>query len=277
LLDAGINVICEKNMAGTIFQGRQMVQAAIDHPELCTAMGTQRRFSPAYWTAKKYLQGSENQIGKLNFIRWTDAFNWGLYRDGWRQFLPDLYAEDQMIHWFDLIRNISGLDIVQVKSDCFIPIGSAFQGSSSIIANLALAHPEDYNHRHNWVWAQFYGDWQRKGSPVSLAEFSGEKGRFIIDGHWGVKCEIYTDAAGKKWEEDGMLPDQNVENLGTEYVEQCIILEMMKRGIDSKGKIQPVNNFKDVYKSFSAVMGAIESSRSGKAVWVPDFWKDLNL
>lgn len=74
-----------------------------------------------------------------------------------------------------------------------------------------------------------------------------------------------------------MLPDQNVENLGTEYVEQCIILEMMKRGIDSKGKVQPVNNFKDVFKSFSAVMGAIESSRTGKAVWVPDFWKDLNL
>jgi predicted dehydrogenase len=57
LLDIGINVICEKNLASTIYQGRQMLQAALDHPELTTAVGTQRRYSVPHWTAKKYLNG----------------------------------------------------------------------------------------------------------------------------------------------------------------------------------------------------------------------------
>ena len=37
------------------------------------------------------------------------------------------------------------------------------------------------------------------------------------------------------------------------------------------------NNFKDVFKSFAAVMGAIESSRQGKAVYIPQYWKGLKI
>ena len=166
VMDFGINVICEKNMASTIYQGRQMVQLAIDHPELTTAMGTQKRFSPTYWTTKKFLQ-EENQIGNLHMIRWCDAFSWGKYRAGWREFLPELFAEDQMIHWFDLMRNITQMDIVQVNANSYLPNWSTWQGASSIIAHLALAKKEDYNHRNNWVWAQFYGDWQRGGKSDS--------------------------------------------------------------------------------------------------------------
>ncbi len=73
-MERGINVICEKNMASTIYQGRQMLQLALDHPELSTGMGFQRRYSYQNWTAKKYLQGPDNQIGKLSFIEWDDAF-----------------------------------------------------------------------------------------------------------------------------------------------------------------------------------------------------------
>lgn len=277
LLDMGINVICEKNLASTIYQGRQMLQAALDHPELTTAVGTQRRYSVPHWTAKKYLNGPDNQIGTLNFIQWTDAFNWGLYREGWRQYLTELFAEDQMIHWFDLIRYITEMDIVQIYADCFIAKGIDWQGSNAVIANLALAKPKDYYHRHNWVWCRFYGDWQRRGPTdinTDLKEFSGTKGRMTIRGPW-CELNLYTDSGGTKWEEDGVIPDNNILNLGTQYDGQVMILEQMKRGIDSKGKIQPDNNIRDVFKSFAAVMGAIESSRTGRAVFVPDYWKGM--
>jgi predicted dehydrogenase len=264
-------------MASTIYQGRQMVQLALNHPELATAVGVQRRYSPTFWAAKKYLNGPDNQIGKISFIRWADAFNWGLYREGWRQWLPELFAEDQMVHWWDLIRNITQMDIVQVKADNFIHNWCDWQGSSSVIANFALAKPDDYNHRHNWTWVQFYGDWQRRGPADSTMEFLGEKGRFRIDNRWGLELNLYEDKAGMKWEEDGYMPQSDIENLGTNFDGQRIILEQVKRCIDSKGKKQPNNNFLDVFKSFAAVMGAIESSRTGKTVWVPDFWKDLPI
>ncbi len=276
-MERGINVICEKNMASTIYQGRQMLQLALDHPELSTGMGFQRRYSIQNWTAKKYMQGPDNQIGKLSLIEWFDAFNWGLYREGWRQWLQDLYAEDQMVHWFDLMRFITGMDIVQVKCDSFIQNWSDWQGAPTILVNLALAKPDDYNHRHNWTWARFYGDWQRRGPKLETQEFLGEKGRFKISSAWGLELMLYTDGLGNKWEEDGYLPQQDIENMGTKFDGQCIILEQMKRSIESGGKKQPQTNFRDTFKSFAATVGAIESSRTGQTIWVPDYWKNMGI
>ncbi|MHA1821972.1 MAG: Gfo/Idh/MocA family protein [Promethearchaeota archaeon] len=278
-MDAGVNVICEKNLASTIYQGRQMLQLAIDHPELATAVGTQRRYSTTMWTLKQYLKNPNKSIGELNFIQWNDAFNWGLYRQGWRRWLQELYAEDQMIHWFDLLRYTTSMDIVQVYADSFIPKGINWQGSSTVIANLALAKPEDYYDRHKWVWVRFYGDWQRRGprdAHTEVREFSGTKGRLIVNGPW-LETWIYTNEEGTKWEEDGVMPDGNILGLGGKYEGQEMILEQMKIAIDSNGEKQPDNNFKDVFKSFAAVMGAIESSRTGRAIFVPDYWKHFNI
>ncbi len=282
-MDAGINVICEKNMASTIYQGKQMLQLALDNPELSTAMGTQRRYATKHWTAKKYLE-EDSEIGDLNFIQWNDAFNWGLYREDWRQWLQELFAEDQMIHWFDLLRWITGLNIVQVRADTFIPRGIDWQGSSTVMANIALAHPDDYQHRHNWVWCRFYGDWRRLGPRdvmTDLKEFCGNKGKFRIHNTWGLRTWLYENEKGDSWEEDGYMPRHDIaglsEEIGGKYTGQMIILEQMKRSIESKGKNQPDNNFRDVFKSFAAVMGAIQSSRNGKAIFVPDYWKHMDI
>ncbi|MHA1732534.1 MAG: Gfo/Idh/MocA family protein [Promethearchaeota archaeon] len=277
-MDAGINVICEKNMASTIYQGRQMVQLALEHPELSTALGFQRRYTVPMWTGRKFFaETADEMVGMLNFIRWYEAFNWGLYREGWRQWLPDLYIEDQAPHWLDLLRYLTGLEIVQARCDMFIPRGSDWQGSGTVIANLALAHPDDYNHRHNWVWCQFYGDWQRRGPRLDEREFSFERGRAKIGGPWGVELLLYTNADGTKWEEDGILPDSDIEKMGVKYQEQAMILEMTKRCIDSGGKQQPGTNFLDTFKSFAATRACVESSRTGKAVFVPKYWEDLPI
>ncbi|GAB4323700.1 MAG: hypothetical protein Kow0069_28900 [Promethearchaeota archaeon] len=276
----GINVICEKNMASTIYQGRQMVQLALDHPELVTAVGFQRRYITSFWTARKFFQTeAQATLGRLNFVRWYEALNWGLYREGWRQWLQELYVEDQAPHWFDMLRYLTGMDVVQVRCDAFIPRGSDWQGSSTILANLALAHPDDYNHRHEWVWCQFYGDWQRRGESLDVREFSFERGRAFVGGPWGVELHVYTNEDGSKWEEDGYLPDHDVEGLGVghKYQAQAIILEMVKRGIDSGGKQQPGTNFVDAFKSFAVTMACIESSRTGKAVFVPKYWADMDI
>jgi len=279
-LEKGVNVICEKNMASTIYQGRQMVQAALDHPNLGTALGVQRRYTSQTWTLKNYLQDPDKEIGDLAVIQWNDAFNWGLYREGWRRFLPELFAEDQMIHWFDLLRYITGLDIVQVYMDSFIRNGINWNGSSTVFANIALAKPENYKNRHKWVWCRLYGDWQRKGprdDHTETREFDGTKGKIVLqDGKW-MTTFIYTNEEGTKWEEDGIMPQDDILNLGTALDTQNIILEQMKRCIDSNGEKQPDNNFCDTFKSFAAVMAAIDSSRSGQAKYVPAYWDGFNI
>ncbi|NMC07163.1 MAG: Gfo/Idh/MocA family oxidoreductase [Candidatus Lokiarchaeota archaeon] len=281
-MDLGINVICEKNMASTIYQGRQMVQCALDHPELATAIGHQYRFFWHNWLAKCYLR-EHNELGDLAMVRWAGAGNWGEKRKGWRRFLPEVYLEDMMPHYFDLLRYITGLDVVQVKCDTFIPRFSPWQGSSTAFANLALAHPDDYNHRHNWVWAQVYGDWQSRGPGTpdkSYQRFLFAKGEFKLGGSW-LEIMKYKNEQGTEFEEEGFLTadagGDGVEHMGTPYDGQGIILEQVNRCIDSRGKNQALNKFADIFKSFSVSMAAIESSRTGNTIWVPDYWKDMNI
>jgi predicted dehydrogenase len=274
-MELGINVICEKNMASTIYQGRQMVQAAIDHPELSTAIGTQYRYFTKFWTAHKFFTTpAENPIGDISYIRWESAGNWGEKRRGWRRWLPEVYLEDMCTHWFDLLRYITGMDVVQVKCDSFIPKYSNWKGSSTTFVNLALANKKDYDNRHNWVWAQLYGDWQARGKNEGHGfHVYCEKGQAKITDSWGLELQLYKDADGHNIEEDGYMPQANIENLGTDFTDQAIILEMTKRCIQSKGKNQPGTNFKEAFKSFAISMAAIDSSRTGQSIWVPDYWK----
>lgn len=282
-MDLGINVICEKNMASTIYQGRQMVQCALDHPELVTAIGHQYRFFMHNWVLKAFYQ-EHNDLGELAFIRWASSGNWGEKRKGWRRFLPEVYLEDMAPHHFDLLRYFTGLDVVQVKADTFIPRYSPWQGSSTAFANLALAHPDDYNHRHNWIWVQYYGDWQARGpqheSRNHLDLYFGKGHVKAGKGSW-LEIDRYLDENGNKTEEDGFLAsdagNDGVEHMGTPWDSQMIIMEQVKRGIASGGKQKPLNRFEDIFKSFSVSMAAIESSRTGEAVWVPDYWQDLPI
>ncbi|MHA1792548.1 MAG: Gfo/Idh/MocA family protein [Promethearchaeota archaeon] len=276
-MDHGINVICEKNMASSIYQGRQMVQLALDNPELTTAIGHQYRYFTHNWLLKAFIQ-EHNDLGDLSFIRIASAGNWGEHRRGWRRWLQEIYAEDMMPHHVDLLRYVTGMDIVQVKADTFIPRFSEWQGSSTVIANFALAHPDDYNHRHNWVWCHYYGDWQARGKKPNYVNFYFDKGQVSDEGGW-LKIDRYTDKEGSKWEEDAFLATDagDIEHMGTNYESQGIILEQVSRSIDSGGKNQPLNNFVDIFKSFAVSMAVIESSRTGKSVWVPDYWKDLGI
>jgi predicted dehydrogenase len=275
IMDLDINVICEKNMASSIYQGRQMVQAALDKPQLCTAIGTQYRYFSHNWTLHQFFKQKDNPIGELAYIRWTGAGNWGEKRSGWRRWIQEIYLEDMCTHYFDLLRYITGMDVVQVKADTFIPKYSAWQGSSTAFVNLALAHKDDYHHRHNWVWVQLYGDWQRRGPGEGSEEFFCAKGQ-AKRGNFGVELKIYQDDDGHKWEEDGYLPSDagNVEDCGN-YTGQGVILEMMKRGIESKGKKQPGTHFAEAFKSFAVSQAAIESSRTGQTIFVPDYWKNF--
>lgn len=279
-MQLGINVICEKNMASTIHQGKQMVQMAIDHPELSTAISTQYRYTQKIWTAKKFYTSPEKEelVGNIGMIKWEDYGYRGESRWGWRRFLENIYLEDMSVHWFDCLRYITGLECVHVKADAFMPRYSTWHGSSTVFASLAFAEPQYYNDRHNWIWVDFAGDWQKRGQTFEVQEMYGEKGQCKLTGQWGIEIKHYTDIMNTtKFEEDGYLPQQDVENMGTTYTDDMIILEQMSRSIDSGGQKQPGTNFKEAFKSFAISQAAKESSEMGYAVNPMKYWKDWLL
>ena len=264
-----INVICEKNMASTIYQAKQMVQAAIDKPHLCTAVGTQYRYEIPQWTTKKYLQ-EDSEIGDLGMISWYSSDYRGETRWGWRRWLQDIYLEDMSVHWFDTLRYITDMDIVQVKADVFMPRYSDWHGSSEIYANLALAKKEDYHDRHKWVWAQLYGGWQRRGPTGNRFELFGSKGQFSINSPWGLEVKLYTDPNNTT--KFGKMAIYRKRTLKTwaQITPDRYYFEMMRRGIDSTVKFNP-NKLQRSLQIICSIVVASESSRYGNTVWVPDY------
>ncbi len=278
IMDLGINCITEKNMAGTLVQGKQMAQAAMDHPELCTAMGTQYRYGTGPWTMKCFIEeetGPDTEIGELCYIDWEDYGYRGDKRWGWRRFLEDIYLDDVGAHSLDTLRYVTGMEFTQIKADTFIMRGKGdgWYGSTTAIANMAMAKPEDFHDRHKWVWVRFVGDWGRKGATNVKQDYAFTKGR-AMNSQWGVETFIANNPNdSRKVEEDGDLPRHDVEGNGSTIVGQLVILSMMSEGIDSGGEKQPGTNFCEGFKSFAATQAFKESSYTGKAVWVPDYWK----
>ncbi len=274
VMDLDINIICEKNMASTLYEARQMVQLAKDKPHLCTAIDTQYRYQGNYWTAHQFFKQSPLPIGKLGMIKWESSDFRGEVRKPWFWAIPDIYLEDMSIHWFDLLRFTTGLDIVQVKADVFMPNYSQWQASSEVFASLALANPEDYKNRHNWVWCQFYGGYQRLGPIYKEYIYYGNKGQAKIS-DMGMALKIYTDTDTRKFEEDGFLGVDAGPVKGTPYAGHAVILDMMSKGINSNGELQPETNFREAFKSFAVTVACSESSRYSKTIWVPEYWKGI--
>ena len=106
--------------------------------------------------------------------------------------------------------------------------------------------------------------------------YYGGKGQARIT-DWGIDMKIYTDEYGSKFEEEGFLVEDagSIEGLDDKLDGQSVILEMMSRGINSKGKQQPGTHFAEAFKSFAVSQACIEASRTGETIWVPDYWKGL--
>lgn len=281
IMDLGINVITEKNMAGTLVQGKQMVQAALDHPELCTAMGTQYRYGTGQWTMRCFIEertGPDSEIGELTYVDWEDYGFRGERRWGWRRFLEDIYLDDVGAHTLDTLRYVTQMEFTQIQASTFIMRGKGdgWYGSTSVIANMGLAKPEDFHDRHKWVWVRFVGDWGRRGPTNSKQDYAFTRGR-AKGSMWGVETFLCTDPHDSRVvvEEDGYLPRHDVEGLDSAYTGQLVILEQMSQGIDSGGEKQPGTNFCEGFKSFAATQAVKQSSYTGQAVWVPDLWKHL--
>ncbi|MHA1585003.1 MAG: Gfo/Idh/MocA family protein [Promethearchaeota archaeon] len=278
-IEAGLNVICEKNMAQTIAQARQMVKVAAENPKICTAIGTQTRFFPHNWSVKKYLLEHKEELGKITSINMTYLYNWGKTRQGWRRWLRDLFLEDMAPHHLDLIRYLSDRDVVQVQGSAnFCPSFSKFRGSSTTFAVLALAKPEDYNNQDNWIYATYRGDWQKKGELYHQVDLNCEGGEINLlekDRKKILTATLFDDPEGFKYHSDPVSITSDVENNSANYHSELYLLEEMSKGIDSNGKKQPSTCFANAIKSFAVTRGIADSFEQKKAIFLPDYWKNL--
>lgn len=294
-MEHGLHVICEKNMAMTREHAEMMVKAAQSHPELCTAMGTQYRFRPSWWTLKTLLQAEDSPIGSLATIRAQSMAKQGDMRFGWRAWLPEIYPSDMMVHHMDALRYATGLEIIKIQAQTFTPSYSKWLGSSTVFATMVLAPRGEVNNREKWVYTHYSGDWQARGLLHSWEDtfsFFGPKGSLRIetppdasDG-WaktsvmplagepeGAQIVFYEDGQNLQGCNRQVLEKRDdIEHNSQKYVDQMYMLEDFYQCVESKGKRQPQTNFQEGYRSFLATWGAVESSKTGYVISLPEFW-----
>ena len=83
------------------------------------------------------------------------------------------------------------------------------------------------------------GDWQKRGPGINEFNFYGGKGEAKQGEGW-MEMKVYLDQQGHKFEEDGYLFQDAgpMEGFETTRNGQGIILDMMKRSIDTNGQHQ---------------------------------------
>ncbi|MHA1619209.1 MAG: Gfo/Idh/MocA family protein [Promethearchaeota archaeon] len=279
-LDLGLNVLCEKNMASTISQAREMVKTAAKYPKLCTAMGTQTRFFPHNWSVKKaYLERKET-LGKITSLNLTYLYNWGKTRQGWRRWLRDLFLEDMAPHHLDLLRYITDMDVVQVQGGAnFKPSFSYFKGSSTTFAVLALAKPENYHNPDEWIYVTYRGDWQKKGELYHRFELNCEEGELTLfeqDKKRTITLTEFDDPEGFKFHKTDIPITSDVEYNNNDHSSEMFLLDEFLKGIASHGQLQPQTHFLNGFKSFSITRGVVDSFEQNRAIFLPHYWENLH-
>ncbi len=280
-LELGLNVICEKNMACTIEQARDMVKTAQKHPHLATCLGTQTRYFPHNWSLKKHYLNNKEEFGRITSINMSYLYNWGKTRQGWRRWLRDLFLEDMAPHHLDLMRYLTDMDIVEVKGAAnFRPSFSYFKGSSTTFSIFALATPKNYYNPDEWIYATYRGDWQKKGRLYHQIDFNCEGGELNL--HEENRKKVLTstkfeDPEGFKYHAESVEITKDIEHNSKNYASELYILEEMSLAIDSKGKNQPQTNFCDSIKSFAVSRAIVDSYKMRSAQFVPDYWKNLGI
>lgn len=280
-MELGLNVICEKNMATTIGQARDMVKMAQKKKNLVTCTGTQTRYFSQNWSLKKYLKDNESILGDITSINMTYLYNWGKTRQGWRRWLRDLFLEDMAPHHIDLLRYITDMDIVMVNGGVnFRPSFSYFKGSSTTFAIFGLAKPDDYDNPDNWIYSTYRGDWQKKGRLYHQFEINcvgGELNLHEENRKKEITSYIFEDPEGFKFKKDKVPITNDIEYNEKNYSAEMYLLEEMLIGIKSKGEKQPQTNFADAFKSFAVTRAIVESYNQKKAIYLPKYWKNLEI
>ena len=120
-LEAGKHVVCEKPLAMTSAETRELVEAAKNHPNLICAVNYNVRFYPLCLHARALVQDGE--VGRVfhlhgsyiqDWLHQPTDFNWRVLASEGGELRA---VGDIGTHWLDLVSFVTGLEIEAVFAD----------------------------------------------------------------------------------------------------------------------------------------------------------------
>ncbi len=169
-MDAGIPVLCEKPLAGTLEDAQAIVNKANETGVLCTI--TQNyRYSQVAQTVKSILDsGDLGAVGAINV-----EFYKGPHFGGFREEMPHPLIIDMSIHHFDMMRFFLDSNPSQIFARTWNPSWSWFDGDASASVNIQF---------ENGIPVTYTGSWCAQGMETPWNahwRFDCAKGVFSVE------------------------------------------------------------------------------------------------
>ncbi|HEY0075828.1 MAG TPA: Gfo/Idh/MocA family oxidoreductase [Abditibacteriaceae bacterium] len=250
-LKHGCHVIGEKPMAATLQQARKMITASEESGKLFMTSQS-RRWDKNLDVAQRALAGGK--LGEITTINCD--FYIGAHFGGFRDEMASPLILDMSIHHFDLARYFTGLDAVAVYAHEFNPKGSWYKGDVAATCLFEMSNGAIFTYRGSWCaegcHTSWNGDWRFIGvNGTLLCEKDAPQGEIVAgkDGFHRPKKEL-------------KLPAPKIRYGGMHGALREMLTFL-------RGGPKPQTECRDNFKSLAMVLAAIESSRKGKKVLVP--------
>ena len=246
----GLHLLTEKPLADTTEHAREMLRLA-DASGRTFMVSQNYRFRPAMQGARELLAAravGEFGHGHLDFYIPAD------FTGSFREAMEYPLLIDMAIHHLDLIRCVTGRNIVGVAAQSFRPAWSWFQHDPGLKMLLELEGGAAFS---------YSGDWTARGRGTS---WNGTWRLQCAEGSIHVERDEITLARSERWnknpsEEPVALPD-------LPRTERAATLALFAEAIRS-GQPNELSGESNRW-SFGAVMAGLESARTGLPVRVAD-------
>jgi predicted dehydrogenase len=256
-LKHGCHVLCEKPMAESLEEARQMIEAAKQANKLFVIMQNWR-YTHNIRRLKRFLE-----TGVLGNITTLNAdFYVGAHFGGFREQMEHVLLKDMAIHTFDAARFLTSQNPKSVYAVEWNPEGSWYSRDASAAAIFEMTGNIVFNYRGSWCSEGHRTPWESEWRIV------GTKGTVRWDGNTGMRCEV----VGSDSEEATFFREQlEVEVPVYDDINQrpkghAAVIHAFVEAL--KTNSQPETVCTDNIKSLAMVYGAVESADKGEKVQI---------
>ncbi len=153
-LEAGLPVLSEKPLAGTLDDARAIVDAA-ERTGVLHSVAQNYRYRPLTQTIKRVLDSG--RLGAVGAV--SVEFYKGPHFGGFREEMPQPLIVDMAIHHFDLLRFFLESDAHSINARSWNPPWSWYSGDASAAAQIGFASGVQASYVGSWCSQAFETSW----------------------------------------------------------------------------------------------------------------------
>jgi predicted dehydrogenase len=242
----GLHLMTEKPLADDIENGKEMLRLAREAGKQLV-VSQNYRFNPSIQTLKALL--AEQVVGEFGHGH-LDFYIPADFTGSFREKMEYVLLVDMAIHHLDLIRAVTGRDIVKITAQSFRPAWSWYEHDPGLKMLMEL---------EGGIPFSYSGDWSAKGRSSSWS------------GDWRLQCaegallferdKVYVSRSDK-WQKNQTVEEAELRPLerGGAQATLAMFAEAIRSG-------QPAEiSGEDNIRSFGAVITGVMSAKQGRTV-----------